>query len=85
MLRTPRRPLYDALDHFVTSQDDIDPDTAEAEELILSNPLIQAEFLRQQRDLRELLAVNRQHEAALVQKIRQRAKAESVSVFNQGP
>jgi hypothetical protein len=31
-----------------------------------------------------LVAVKRQDESALVQKIRQRAKAESLSVFNKG-
>jgi hypothetical protein len=76
---------YDALDHFVTTQEDIDPSTAEAEERILSNPLVQAEFMRQQRDLCELVAVDRQDESTLVQKIRQRAKAESIGVFNKGP
>jgi uncharacterized protein YjaG (DUF416 family) len=76
---------YDALDHFVITQEDIDPSTAGAEERILSNPLIQAEFMRQQRDLRGLVAVDRQDQSTLIQKIRQRAKAESVAVFNKGP
>jgi uncharacterized protein YjaG (DUF416 family) len=76
------RRAYDALDDFVTTQEDIDPSTAGAEERIISNPLIQAEFMRQQRDLRELVAVDRQDESTLAQKIRQRAKAESVGVFN---
>jgi uncharacterized protein YjaG (DUF416 family) len=75
------RRAYDALDHFVTNQEDIDPITAGAEERILSNPLIQTEFIRQQRDLRELAAVNPQDEPILIQKIRQRAKAESIDVF----
>jgi hypothetical protein len=75
---------YDALDHFVTTQEDIDPSTAGAEERIISNPLIQAEFMRQQRDLRELVAVDPQDESTLAQKIRQRAKAESSGVFNKG-
>lgn len=79
------RRAYDALDNFVMTQEDIDPSTPGAEERIISNPLIQAEFMRQQRDLRELAAVDRQDEATLVQKIRQRAKAESIGVFNKGP
>ncbi|HLH72677.1 MAG TPA: DUF416 family protein [Chloroflexota bacterium] len=79
------RRAYDALDHFVTTQEDIDPSAAGAEEQIISNPLIQAEFMRQQRDLRELAAVDRQDEPTLVQKIRQRAKAESIGVFDKGP
>ncbi len=76
------RRAYNALDDFVITQEDIDPSTAGAEERIISNPLIQAEFMRQQRDLRELVAVDRQDESVVVQKIRQRAKAESISVFN---
>jgi uncharacterized protein YjaG (DUF416 family) len=75
------RRAYDALDHFVTNQEDIDPSTAGAEERILSNPLIQAEFIRQQRDLRELSALVPEDQPTLVQKIRQRAKAESIDVF----
>lgn len=78
------RRAYDALDHFITTLEDIDPSTAGAEERILSNPLIQGEFMRQQRDLRELVAVDRQDESTLVRKIRERAKAESASVFNRG-
>jgi uncharacterized protein YjaG (DUF416 family) len=75
---------YDALDHFVTTQEDIDPSSPGAEERTISNPLIQAEFMRQQRDLRELVAVDREDESTLVQKIRQRAKAESIGVFKKG-
>jgi uncharacterized protein YjaG (DUF416 family) len=78
------RHAYDALDHFVTTKEDIDPSTAGAEERIISNPLVQQEFMRQQRDLGELVAVKRQDESALIQKIRERAKAESASVFNSG-
>lgn len=78
------RRAYDALDDFITTQEDIDPSTAGAEERIISNPLIQAEFMRQQRDLRELATVERKDVSTLVQKIRQRAKADSISVFNKG-
>jgi len=76
------RHAWAALDDFVITQEDIDPSSPGAEEQIISNPLIQAEFMRQQRDLRELVAVDRQDESAVVQKIRQRAKAKSISVFN---
>jgi uncharacterized protein YjaG (DUF416 family) len=78
------RRAWDALDDFVTQEEDIDDSTAGTEERILSNPLIQAEFMRQQRDLRELVALGKQDKSALAQKIRQRAKVESVSVFNKG-
>jgi Protein of unknown function (DUF416) len=79
------RRAWDALDDFVTTQEANDPSTDVPEEQIISNPLIQAEFMRQQRDLRELVAVGRQDQSPLIQKIRQRAKAESISVFNKGP
>jgi uncharacterized protein YjaG (DUF416 family) len=79
------RRAWDALDDFVTSQEANDPSTDVPEEQIISNPLIQAEFMRQQRDLRELVAAGRQDQSTLVQKIRQRAKAESIGVFNKGP
>jgi uncharacterized protein YjaG (DUF416 family) len=77
------RRAYEALDHFVINNEDIDPSIV-GEEGLLSNPLIQDELMRQQRDLRELVAVDRQDESTLVQKIRQRAKAESIGVFNKG-
>jgi hypothetical protein len=69
------------LDDFVTTQEDIDSYSAAAEERIISNPLIQAEFMRQQRDLSELVAADRQDVSAIAQKLRQRAKTESINVF----
>jgi uncharacterized protein YjaG (DUF416 family) len=76
------RRAYEALDRFIINHEDIDTNIAGVEERILSNPLIQDELMRQQRDLRELAAVNPQDESTLVQKIRQRAKAEFIDVFN---
>lgn len=73
---------YDALDRFVSNHEDVDPSVAGAEERILSNPLVQDELMRQQRDLRELAAADLQDQSALAQKIRQRAKAEYIDVFN---
>jgi len=77
------RRAYEALDHFVINHEDIDPSVV-GEERILSNPLIQDELMRQQRDLRELVAVERQDESAIAQKIHLRAKAESIGIFNKG-
>jgi len=76
------RRAYEALDHFVASREDIDPNIVGAEERVLSNPLVQDELMRQQRDLRELFTEAQQDIATLAQKLRQRAKAESASVFN---
>jgi uncharacterized protein YjaG (DUF416 family) len=47
--RAARR-AYEALDHFVISREDIDPSTVGAEERVLSNPLVQGELIRQQRE-----------------------------------
>jgi uncharacterized protein YjaG (DUF416 family) len=76
------RRAYEALDHFVVSREDIDPNIVGAEERVLSNPLVQDELMRQQRDLRELFTDDQQDAATLAQKLRQRAKTESASVFN---
>jgi len=75
---------FETLDYFVTTRDDIDPNDRVADERALSDPLIQEELLRQQRDLRELMAADLRDVSTLAQKIRQRAKAESISVFNNG-
>jgi hypothetical protein len=73
---------YEALDNWVINRDDIDPNKPGAEERVLSDPLIQAEFARQRRDLDELLGVRDEGEAAgVVARIRARAKADSGSVF----
>jgi uncharacterized protein YjaG (DUF416 family) len=78
------RRAWEALDDFVLTQEDIDPNIPGAQERITSNPLIQAEFMRQQRDLIELVAADRKNVSAIAQKMRQRAKAESNSVFAWG-
>jgi hypothetical protein len=44
----------------------------------------QDELMRQQRDLHELMAADLRDVSTLAQKIRQRAKAESIGVFNNG-
>jgi uncharacterized protein YjaG (DUF416 family) len=76
------RRAYEALDHFVISHENIDPNIVGAEEQILSNPLIQDELMRQQRDFGELYAEDLQDVATLARKVRQRAKAESAGMFN---
>jgi uncharacterized protein YjaG (DUF416 family) len=76
------RRAYEALDHFVVTHEGIDPNSGGAEERVLSSPLVQAELMRQERDLRELCAEDPQQVAILSEKMRQRAKAESATVFN---
>lgn len=75
------RRACDALDDFVMTQEDIDTDVSGAQERITSNPLVQAELMRQQRDLSELVGADGHDVSALAHKIRQRAKTESISVF----
>jgi hypothetical protein len=48
--------VHEALDHYVVAQEGIDTNQDDAEARVLSHPLIQAELLRQQRDLTELSA-----------------------------
>ena len=75
------RRAWEALDDFVTTQEDIDTDIPGEYERVLSNPLVQAELMRQQRDLSELVAADRKDVSAIAHKMRQRAKAESISAF----
>jgi uncharacterized protein YjaG (DUF416 family) len=74
------RRAYEALDHFVINQEGIDPSEAGAEERVLSHPPVQAELLRQRRDIDELLAAQ-WDVARVAQQIRQRSQAESRTVF----
>ncbi len=75
------RRACDALDDFVMTQEDIDTDIPGAYERITSHRLVQAELMRQQRDLSELVAADQKDVSAIAQKMCQRAKAESISAF----
>jgi uncharacterized protein YjaG (DUF416 family) len=79
------RRAYEALDHFVIAREGIDTSKAGAEAQVLSHPLVQAELLRQQRDLGELLAADQQDLLRVAQRTHQRAKAESETVFKAKP
>jgi uncharacterized protein YjaG (DUF416 family) len=76
------RRAYEALDHFVQASASSDTITVADEERVLSNPLIQAELMRQRRDLRELKAKSEHGVATLAEKMHQRAKTEAATVFN---
>lgn len=53
------RRVYEAIDYFVTTRDDVMPDDPAAEARVLADPLVQAELERQARDLQDLrLAAN---------------------------
>jgi uncharacterized protein YjaG (DUF416 family) len=66
------RRAYEALDHFVINHEHIDTNSAGAEARVLAHPLIQAELLRQQRDLEELL-----RGTITLQQLRERSKEEA--------
>ena len=72
------RSAYTALDHFVRSQQDKNASQAGAEEQVLSHPLIQAELLRQRRDLDQLASMEFENVLqAVVLQLRLRAKIAS--------
>jgi uncharacterized protein YjaG (DUF416 family) len=73
------RRAYEALDHMVTTKKRIDTSRPAASEEVLSSPLIQAELSRQQRDLDELLAGDLRDVASVARRMRQRARAESIT------
>jgi len=76
------RRAYEALDHFVITTEAININEPGAEEKILSNPLIQAELSRQQRDLDELQSANSRDVSQVASQMRERAKAESEIFFD---
>jgi uncharacterized protein YjaG (DUF416 family) len=72
--------VYEAIDHFVVAQQGMDINNVGTEEKLLSDPLVQAELSRQERDLREL-AANQPNLAHAAVQLRERAKAESERLF----
>jgi hypothetical protein len=71
---------YSALDRFVIEVFDLPVIDKSDEPRVLSHYLIQAEFSRQQRDLREVEAET--DFVGLAERLRTRAKAESATVFS---
>ena len=71
------RRAYEALDGLVIAQQRIELNVAGAEERALSHPSIQAELIRQQRDLRELRAAVREEPEGLISRFRDRATSDS--------
>lgn len=66
------RTAYEALDYVVISRGKINTNLAGAEDRVLSNSLVQAELVRQERDLDEL-----HHGLVSVEELRERSKAEA--------
>jgi hypothetical protein len=74
------RVAYEALDNFVINKEDIDTSKPGSELRVLSHPLMQAEFERQERDLRELLASGHRI-VEIVQRLRERARSDATLFF----
>lgn len=75
------RVAYEALDSFVINKEGIDTNKPNEELRVVSHPLVQAEFERQERDLRDLLAASGGEYAEVVTKIRDQARLESSLFF----
>jgi uncharacterized protein YjaG (DUF416 family) len=74
------RRAYEALDNMVVAKMGIDTSRPGAEEDVLSSPLIQGELSRRQRDLDELLVGDLQDIVSVARRMRQRARAESMTI-----
>lgn len=72
---------YESLDNFVINREGIDTNQPGGEARVLSHPLIQAELLRQQRDLNELYDIGDANNQHFITRIRDRARAESAIFF----
>lgn len=75
------RCAYEALDHFVIDQESIDTNVSGGEGRVLAHPLVQLELARQRRDLEELLDAVSAKLPSRITLIRERAKADSETVF----
>lgn len=72
----------ESLDHFIVNREDIDIALQSGEVRVLAHPLMQAELLRQHRDLDELFDVASIYDQQTIMRFRERAKAESKMFFN---
>jgi uncharacterized protein YjaG (DUF416 family) len=77
---------YEAVDHFLMSQIDSTRVTREHEEFVLSHPLVQAEFQRQQADLKdlELASAEKSLPASVISTLRDRARQDAELFLNTG-
>jgi uncharacterized protein YjaG (DUF416 family) len=78
------RRSYEALDHFVVAQEDIDTNAAFGENRVLLHPLVQAELARQRRDMEELLGAAETELPNIASRVQQRAKADAQMFFRLG-
>lgn len=78
------RVAYEALDNFVINSENIDTNRPGEEQRVIAHPLVQAELARQHRDLDELDS-GKQDPAALIARLRDRARAEAAVFFGLRP
>lgn len=72
---------YEAIDNFVINEFGIDAMAADGEIRVLSEDRVQAELARQQADLSDLEKASAESYQAVVERIRQRARASAASFF----
>jgi uncharacterized protein YjaG (DUF416 family) len=75
------RRAYEALDNFVINQERIDTTEKGAEEAVLRSAVIQAELMRQRRDITELGGLAGESPEAVATTFRERARREGLSLF----
>lgn len=75
------RQVYDALDLWIITRDDLDLNVAGVEERIASDPLVQKELARQRRDIEQLGDASEGEVPALAAQMRERAGAEVATLF----
>jgi uncharacterized protein YjaG (DUF416 family) len=75
------RQVYEALDLWVTTRDDVDVNAAGVEDRITADPLIQAELARQQREIEQLREASDDQMAALASRIRKTAWVDGTTLF----
>lgn len=77
------RRAYEAVHHFLMSEEPGVIVTAAAESRVREHPLVQAELTRQRRDLDDLLAARNREVREVAARLRARAKAEAGIFFGQ--
>jgi uncharacterized protein YjaG (DUF416 family) len=75
------RQVYEALDLWVTTRDDVDLNVPGAEEQVAADPLIQAELARQLRDIDALKGIPAAGLAKLAPRMGQTARLEGLRLF----
>jgi uncharacterized protein YjaG (DUF416 family) len=78
------RRAYEAADHYVINRENIDTNGAGGETRVLSHPIVQAELIRQRRDLDELRAAGAAAGIELIDRFCARAKVEAKDFFPLG-